>query len=755
MAISYTVILSILYLACGVFIFLLGLTILRVGQSSAPTRAAALMLFFAGVGPLLSATGIILESTLRQGSVVYENMVENFEYLWEFYFPSLMLFALSFPRESPILRRVPLIGFLLFFPYVFHLAVMMFGDRMLSLVTHVDRLFPAAGEVSVGSRELAVGGIDNVIDVFVRMLEKVHRNMFSVVNIFYASIAIVLLARNLGRLLNPRLASQLRTVLAGLSVGITGYVVAKILSWTYPGALPRDAHLALVNLSLVASGGTIAFAVIRQQFLGIRNVMRRSILYSAAAILIAVTYLVVVRPISDFFGQYSEVSKDAFETGFLILTIIAFQPALVRTEEVLGSILLKGREDTTRRFKKLAGEVAAVTSLEELEKVLRTGFRDILDTATVTLRVCPDGAYVKLRAVLEAIGEPVQRKDLANFEQVAEEERKGKLLRNRITPRRRGHRSLLDEILEESPELAAFEIMVPISKDRRCVGYVGLGEKIYGVPYGTEELAHLSVLAEQIAAALQSISLIKESLERKLLEEELKIARKIQTQLLPGTPPELEGFDLCAVTVPSRHVGGDYYDYELIDDRWLVLVVADVSGKGIPASILTATLQGAVRSNADIHTDPERMLARLNKLLFENTSASEFATMFYGVVDMRDGGLRYANAGHDFPFVLGGGAKVLPESGLVLGCLEDFRYRAFASEVPTGGALVIYTDGVTEAESDAGDFFGVDRLRAVLEEHADRNASEICQRVIDEVRAFGKTENQDDVTLVVLKREAA
>ncbi len=754
MAISYTVILSILYLACGVFIFLLGLTILRVGQSSAPTRAAALMLFFAGVGPLLSATGIILESTLRQGSVVYENMVENFEYLWEFYFPSLMLFALSFPRESSILRRVPLIGFLLFFPYIFHLAVMMFGDRMLSLVTHVDRLFPAAGEVSVGSRELAVGGIDNVIDVFVRMLEKVHRNMFSVVNIIYASVAIVLLARNLGRLLNPRLATQLRTVLAGLSVGITGYVVAKFFSWTYPDALPRDAYLALVNLSLVASGGTIAFAVIRQQFLGIRNVMRRSILYSAAAILFAVTYLVVVRPISDFFGQYSEVSKDAFETGFLILTIIAFQPTLVRTEEVLGSILLKGREGTTRRFKKLAGEVAAVTSLEELEEVLRTGFRNILDTATVTLRICPDGPYVRLRSVLEAIGEPVQRKDLANFEQVAEEERKGKLLRKRITPRRRGHRSLLDDILDESPDVGAYEIVVPITKDRRCVGYVGLGEKIYGVPYSTEELAHLSVLAEQIAAALQSISLIKESLERKLLEEELRIARKIQMQLLPGTPPELEGFDLCAVTVPSRVVGGDYYDYVLIDNRWLALVVADASGKGIPASILTATLQGAIRSTAEIHTDPERMLARLNKLLFRNTSASEFATLFYCVVDLRDGGLRYANAGHDFPFVLGGGTRVLAESGIVLGCLEDFRYRAFASEIPAGGALVIYTDGVTDAESDEGDYFGVDRLQAVLEQHSDRNASEICQRVIDEVRAFGKTENQDDVTLVVLKREA-
>ena len=131
MAVSHTVAISIVYLASGAVIFLLGLTILRVGQGSAPTRATALMLFFAGLGPLLSATGIILEITIKEGSVVYRNMVENFEYLWEFYFPSSMLFALSFPRESRLIRRVPLVGFLFFFPYLFHLAMMMFGDRML------------------------------------------------------------------------------------------------------------------------------------------------------------------------------------------------------------------------------------------------------------------------------------------------------------------------------------------------------------------------------------------------------------------------------------------------------------------------------------------------------------------------------------------------------------------------------------------------------------------------------------------------
>jgi sigma-B regulation protein RsbU (phosphoserine phosphatase) len=626
---------------------------------------------------------------------------------------------------------------------------------MLDFVSHLYRVFPADRELTVGPREVAVGGLDNVIDAFARVLEKAHRNLFSVVNILYSFVAVYLLSRNLGRVLNPRLARQMRTVLVGLSISIIAYVVTKFFSWTYPDVMPRDVSLALTNFSLVMSGGTIAFAVIRQQFLGIRHVIRRGILYSAAAILFAAAYLIVVRPVSDFFGQYSGVSKDAFETGVIILAIIAFQPALNRTEEILGALLLKGRVDTARRFKQLSDEVTGAASLEQLEKILHQGCREILDTSVVSLERFEDPSGTeRLRTTLETIGEPVRRVDLANFERVGSDFTVLRGLGQRIVPRRGAQRrSLLDEILEVSPRLANYEVVVPVLKERRCVGYMGLGEKIYGVPYSSEELAHLSVLAAQVSAGLQNIRLMKENVERKLFEEELKIARKIQTQLLPGTPPKLSGFDLCALTLPSRYVGGDYYDFVQIDDRKLALVVADVSGKGIPASILTATLQAAVRSNVDAQTDPGLMLNRLNGLLYQNTSASEFATLFYCVVDLKSASVRYANAGHDFPFVVNGdGAKPLGESGIVLGCLKDYTYETNVCRIPENGTLVLYTDGVTESESDSGDYFGENRLRETLRRYSHHDAEAICDGIIDDVRAFVSSESQDDITLVVLKR---
>src|SRR5678816_4139369 len=199
---------------------------------------------------------------------------------------------------------------------------------------------------------------------------------------------------------------------------------------------------------------------------------------------------------------------------------------------------------------------------------------------------------------------------------------------------------------------------------------------------------------------------------------------------------------LFGVAVPSRQVGGDYYDFIVVDDRYLVVVVADVSGKGIPASLLTATLQATVRTGADAQTDPTRMLARLNGLIYQNTSAAEFATAFYGVVDIERGVMRYANAGHEFPFVVAGGhAAQLEESGIVLGCVAEFDYTEHEVVMPAGSALVIFTDGVTDSESRAGENYGAPRLKQLLETDGHISARDLCRRVIEDVRSFGDGEN--------------
>ncbi|MCH7549091.1 MAG: SpoIIE family protein phosphatase, partial [Candidatus Krumholzibacteriota bacterium] len=609
-----SVAISVAYFVSGVLFFLLGLTILRTGRASTATRAAAMMLFFAGAGPMLSASGLVLESNPRAGSVVYSSMLETFEYLWEFFFPALMLFALSFPREFPTLRRYPIIALFVFLPYIFHFGVMMYGDRMLDLVHHLSKAFPSGKEITLGTRVVAVESLDNVLGALIRLLERVHRNFFVVVNIAYSSVAMTLLWRGRRELVNPRVAQQMRTLTIGIGCGVACYTLTKISMMFTPSLLAGGIDLALLNVALLVSGGTIAYAVLRQQFLGIRNVVRRGLLYTGVAASFAVLYIIVVRPISNYFGQHSAVSHEVFETAFIILAIIAFQPALSRTEEVLEQMFFRGHLDATRRMRLLGDAIAVVTTTEELESALAQGLRETLETSGTSLVLIGDNPGPSpVALLLEEIREPVQRKDL---ERLRDHSRRGRgSFVSRMFRRARARdgmdetfraalESVAGELLDGKRGADAFEVFVPLFRDKVCVGFIGLSEKIYGVPYSSEDLGYLAVLSTQVSSALRNLRLLSENLERKLFEEELKIARKIQTQLLPGDPPSIAGFDLCAVTVPSRYVGGDYYDFVLVEQKWLVIVVADVSGKGIPASILTASLQAAVRSNADAQTDP-------------------------------------------------------------------------------------------------------------------------------------------------------
>jgi serine phosphatase RsbU (regulator of sigma subunit) len=747
MGTSYSLVLSVFYLASGVFIFLLGLTILRTGRSSAPSRATALILFFTGLGPILSATSIILQSTLRQDAVVFRSMVESFEYLWEFYFPSLLLFSLVYPREYRV-PSFPVLTLLVFAPHVFHLVTIMVGDMFPKSI--VDLL---GGEVSLGERTISLAGLGKIVAVFLSTLVKLHKQLFLIVNILYASLALFFLWRSMRRHINPRIIGQLRTVIAGVTVSIVAYALAKIVPVVPSVSATPRASLALVNFSLVAGGGSVAYAVIKQQFLGIKHVVRRSILYGAAAVFFALIYLVVVKPVSDFFGQYSVVSKDAFETGFIILAIIAFQPILFRTEELLEQVLLRGKDDPRSKFRELGSAISTAGNVEELERRLVTGFGDILDASTVRLHLNPrEPRFERTVQVLERIGEPIVRVDilkLGEFGQLSNDEVRSERARRGFR-RRRSKRGLIAAMSLIGDD----EVLVPVMKDRRCVGYLAFGEKSYGTRYSSEELAMLSVFSNQLGVALDNIRLLRENVEKKVIEEELLIARRIQTQLLPSESPRIPGYDLSASTIPSRQVGGDYYDFAVLDDGSLALVVADVSGKGIPASLLMATLRAAVNSNADARKRPAAMLERINTLLYQSTSPEEFATVFYGVVDLDSGEMRYANAGHEFPFLITHeGITRLGESGIVLGCMLDFTYEENACSIPKGGSLVLYTDGLTDAETGGGESFGEDRLRQTLTTNGEQSSASLCSAILDEVRGFSVDgDYHDDLTLVVLKR---
>jgi phosphoserine phosphatase RsbU/P len=268
----------------------------------------------------------------------------------------------------------------------------------------------------------------------------------------------------------------------------------------------------------------------------------------------------------------------------------------------------------------------------------------------------------------------------------------------------------------------------------------------------------LGSLGESFNEMTTSISdLIAEQRQRQLLEHEISIAREVQEQLFPRSLPSMAGIELGAICRPARSVSGDYYDFIRLGPRQLGIALADISGKGIFAALLMASVQAALRSMAsfDGHPGPAHLVSRLNEHLFRNTSDDRYATFFYAVYDAASSMLTYTNAGHLAPFfVHGGNVQRLDEGGTVVGLFESASYSQGAIRVSPGGLLVAFSDGLTEPENVYGEEFGLDRLREEILRQRHMPPQRVAENLIAAADQWaGTPEQADDITVIVARMD--
>ena len=301
---------------------------------------------------------------------------------------------------------------------------------------------------------------------------------------------------------------------------------------------------------------------------------------------------------------------------------------------------------------------------------------------------------------------------------------------------------------------AGFSILAaPVRTENSVLGCLVLISPDGGT-FGDADGRVLELLASQAAVALATTALRNNLLDRSSLDEELRIAREVQVSLQPAKAPDLEGCDLHGINIPSRAIGGDYFDFIPIVDGHVGIVVADVVGKGIPASLtmagFRAFLHAEIRNNYAIRT----IFAKVNNLLQEGLAPNQFVSAFYGVLDVTRRRLTYSNAGHNPPILLrpNGKRRLLVSGGPVLGIIRGSAYNERFIDLIPGDVLVLYTDGVVEAENPAGEMFGRERLRELVRANEALDAKSLCETVYREVLHFGnQSELADDTTVVVLK----
>ncbi len=242
------------------------------------------------------------------------------------------------------------------------------------------------------------------------------------------------------------------------------------------------------------------------------------------------------------------------------------------------------------------------------------------------------------------------------------------------------------------------------------------------------------------------------------IEADLKEAARIQKDLLPKENPRLEGFDIGGLNIPCYEVGGDYYDFVPVDADRLGVVIADVSGKGIGASLLMASLRAALLTEIGPRYELDRLAARLSDFVYKSSGPSSFITFFFGELDRRSGKMRYVNAGHNPPFVLGEAGRVaaLESSGFPLGMFPGAVYEVGTVTLGPDDLAVLFTDGIPEGRNAQSEEYAGDRLENLVRRFRALPAADICRKVIEDVHDFScETEPCDDMTLVVVKRVGA
>ena len=323
--------------------------------------------------------------------------------------------------------------------------------------------------------------------------------------------------------------------------------------------------------------------------------------------------------------------------------------------------------------------------------------------------------------------------------------------------------------LSQAPELAklrdsafgtASVMAASLSYGKQDLGVLAIANGPMGAPFSQGDFVVFKSIAEQSAFALYNAIIYSMANEKKRLDHDLEIARDIQRILLPAEAPAINGFQISGINVPARQVSGDYFDYIHVDEDRLGVAIADVSGKGVPASLIMAICRSVLRAEAAGNPSPADVLRKVNRQLYPDIKEDMFISMAYLILDHERDGVTLARGGHDAPLLYKRqlqSVTPIKSPGMVLGIdsgnVFDRLTADFAVPLERDDCLVLYTDGVTEALNTEGDEFGLERTIEAVRASVTDGAQAIVKRVIDDVRNFtGSNPQNDDITLIAIRK---
>ena len=548
------------------------------------------------------------------------------------------------------------------------------------------------------------------------------------------------------------LRQRVKFLTVGTVLGTLPFLVFNIAL----GKLLGREDLALLGaVPMVLVPISFGYTIARYRLMDIEVIIRRSLIYAVLTAVVVGAYLVLVVVVGNVVLDASGQSSQLVAIVATLLIAAAFAPARERIQGFLERRFFREKHDLQQALQDLAKAIPHTLETPALLELVSSRLRALLHpTVLHFLPAENDDLVLAVNGTRQSLPHcselARQRGGAITPETIGGE--LARLERSGDTTRAAQHDRTRDEA--QCLRDHGVELLVPAFAADRLVGALALGPKRSEVAYDGAELEVLQIVAGQMGVQLENSRLYREAVERQRLEEELAVARSIQQRLLPSDVPRLEGFELAAYNEPSAQVSGDYFDF--VDfGNCCGLVIADVSGKGLPASLLASNLQASIRALATAESQPGSILTAVNHSLYESTDAERFATAFLACLDPRQGQLTYSSAGHNPPLLRRHDGRIewLDVGATPLGAFPGVEYDADVIRLDPGDRLVLFTDGVTEAADPQGEFFGEEGLERVVQAHPDADAQSLLAAIREAVEAHcAGLGVGDDMTLIVVRR---
>src|SRR5262245_15486977 len=562
----------------------------------------------------------------------------------------------------------------------------------------------------------------------------------------YLVLGLVALAHSAFTLDDPRERRQAFHVFVGTILGTVPFVLFFIV---LPSAFGNDDFMFYGIIPMILIPLTFAYAIVRFQMLNVRVIVRRTFLYAATTAVLVGVYALVVALANLVFSSSRLSASPLFNFGFFLVGLSLFEVLRRKLQAPLDKLFFRekfdyqaallemseaitGELDLGRIADYLTSSVAATMRLEKASIWLRDREGWLERRSRRDDRLSPSAA---VRRVLRQEGKPSDLEEISlHFADGESEEFRERLVAE------------------------GFRLLVPLVYRERLMGVLALKEKLSGERFDRDDLALLSTLANQSALAIETALLHDEMTRQAELRRDLEIARDIQISLLPRQLPEVPGFSFLGGSIPARVVGGDFYDFIPFEDRRLGVVIGDVSGKSVPASLLMVASKEIVYSRALTTTDPGLLFQESNRRIY-SIKRRMFVSLGFFLLDADAMSLRYAIGGQPLPILLrsGNGGPCLldpPEHRLPLGAFREVPYDTRELFLKKGDLLFFYTDGFTEAMDGDMNPYGEERLMASLEARKAGTLDEVAKGILSDIRDYvGGAEQYDDMTFLFLRVE--